>query len=82
MHEVYSGSESLEALPRQAKSLLVAVDADKHESGEAGEKCFGMTAEPERRVNEDGACRAECRSEQFDAACQKYRGVKRGVDHE
>ena len=75
MHERDAVAERREPLPRDPQRVLVAVEADEVDAGEALEERLGVTAHAEGRVDEDGTLRVEGGCEQLDAAVEEHRGV-------
>ena len=68
-------AERREPLAGDAQSVLVAVEADEMDAGEALEECLGVAAHAERGIDEHGAVPLERGREQLDAAVEQDRGV-------
>ena len=75
VHEREPVGVGLEPLPGDAQSVLVAVEADEVDVGEPLQERLGVTAHPERRVDEDRTVSLEGRGEQLDAAVEEHGGV-------
>ena len=67
--------EAREPLAGDAQRVLVAVEADEADAGEALEERLGVPAHAERRVDEHGAVALEGGGEQLDAAVEQDGGV-------
>ena len=67
--------------PRALERVGVAVETDEDQVGEPVEERLRVTAEPERRIDEDGAGALEGRGEQLDGAFEQDGDVTRGIGH-
>ena len=82
VHERDAVAERREPLPRDPQGVLVAVEADEVDAGEALEERLGVAAHAEGGVDEDGAVALEGGREQLDAAVEEHGGVDVAQAHD
>ena len=68
MHQVHSLPTSGQSLCGDLESLGVSIDADDANGGESIEGQSGVTTQPDRRIDEDGAWLRESRCQQGEDA--------------